>query len=118
MEAYYAAYNSEDPERLRPFYHAEVELHSAQGVMKGPDAILATYGWLTANFRDQMSADRIVTAGSTATVWITDRFTAKQDVPDFLGTSLKEGEEVVLKLKGTYELQDGAFKRITIEALG
>jgi hypothetical protein len=109
MEAYYAAYNSEDPERLRPFYHPDVELHSA---------ILATYGWLTANFRDQMSADRIVTAGSTATVWITDRFTAKQDVPDFLGTSLKEGEEVVLKLKGTYELQDGAFKRITIEALG
>jgi ketosteroid isomerase-like protein len=118
VEAYYAAYNSEDAERLRAFYHPDVELHSAQGVMKGPEAILQTYGWLTANFRDQMSADRIVTAGNTATVWITDRFTAKQDVSDFLGASLKKGEARVLKLKGTYELQDGAFKRITIEALG
>lgn len=118
MEAYYAAYNSEDPERLRPFYHPEVELHSAQGVMHGPDAILQTYGWLTANFRDQMSPDRISISGATASVWITDRFTAKQDVPDFLGTRLKKGEELVLTLKGTYELRDGAFRRITIEALG
>ena len=118
MEAYYAAYNSEDAVRLRAFYHPEVELHSAQGVMKGPEAILQTYGWLTANFRDQMSAERIVTSGATATVWITDRFIAKQDVPDFLGASFRKGEERVLKLKGTYELQDGAFRRITIEALG
>jgi hypothetical protein len=86
--------------------------------MKGPEAILQTYGWLTANFRDQMSADRIATSGATATVWITDRFTARQDVPDFLGASFRKGEERVLKLKGTYELQDGAFRRITIEALG
>jgi hypothetical protein len=33
-----------------------------------------------------------------------------------LGASFRKGEELVLKLKGTYELQDGAFRRITIEA--
>ena len=41
-----------------------------------------------------------------------------QDVPDFLGASFRKGDELVLKLKGTYEFEDGAFKRITIEALG
>lgn len=117
MEAYYAAYNSEDAARLRPFYHPEVELHSAQGVMRGPEAILQTYGWLTTNFRDQMTPDRIVTSGATAVVHISDRFTARHDVPDFMGASLRRGEELVLRLRGTYELQDGAFRRITIEAL-
>jgi hypothetical protein len=117
MEAYYAAYNSEDPERLRPFYHPAVELHSSQGVMQGPEAILQTYAWLTGNFRDQMTPDRIVASGATAVVHITDRFRAKQDVPDFMGVSLKPGEQLVLKLRGTYTLQDGAFRRITIEAL-
>lgn len=118
MQAYYAAYNSEDPARLGPFYHPEVELHSAAGVLRGPEAILQTYAYLTARFHDRMTPERISTAGATATVEITDRFTAKQDVPDFMGRSLQRGEELVLRLRGTYELQDGAFRRITVEALG
>ena len=32
MESYYQAYNAEDPDALRAFYHPEVEFISAQGV--------------------------------------------------------------------------------------
>jgi hypothetical protein len=115
---YYAAYNTEDPERLRPFYHPEVELHSASGVMRGPEAILQTYAWITARFHDQMTPEAIVLRGATAVVDIVDRFTAKEDVPDFLGMRFAPGQELSLRLRGTYELQDGALRKITIDAPG
>jgi ketosteroid isomerase-like protein len=114
METYYAAYNSEDPARLRPFYHPDVELHSAQGVLRGAGEILRTYGQLTTMFRDRMTPERIDIRGTTAVVDICDRLTAKQDVPDFMGTRLQTGEQLELRFRGTYELQDGAFRRIHI----
>lgn len=114
MQDYYAAYNSEDPARLRPFYHPEVELHSAAGVMKGPDAILGTYGWLVSHFRDQMTPERITVAGVTAVVDIVDCFTAKQAVPEFLGRAFVPGDQMELRLRGSYELRDGALWRIAI----
>ena len=118
MRAYYAAYNSEDPERLRAFYHPEVELHSASGVMRGPEAILQTYAWITARFEDRMSAESIELRGATAVVQIRDIFRAKEEVPEFLGMHFAPGQELALQLRGTYELQDGALRKITIEAAG
>ena len=117
MRDYYLTYNSEDPAALRAFYADDVVLLSAQGELHGPDAILGTYGYLTSQFRDQMTPTDIAVAGDTAVVAITDRFTAKVDVADFMGVALKQGESFELSLRGTYTIDGGKFRRIVIEAV-
>ena len=117
MRDYYRTYNSEDPAALRAFYADDVVLLSAQGEIRGPDAILATYQHITGQFLDQMTPTRIAVDGDTAVVDITDRFTAKLDVADFMGLAFKQGESLELALRGTYTIADGRFRRIVIEAL-
>ena len=117
MRDYYRTYNSEDPAALRAFYADDVVLHSAQGELRGPDAILGTYDYLTSQFLDQMTPTDIAVDGDTAVVAITDRFTAKVDVPDFMGVALKQGESFELALRGTYTIDGGRFRRILIEVV-
>lgn len=118
MRRYYQTYNSEDPEALAPFYHPEAELHSAQGVMRGREAILATYRHLVGAFRDRMEPTRIEIKGDTATVDITDRLTAREAVADFMGASLAAGETLTLELRGTYRIENGQFRYILVELTG
>lgn len=115
MRSYYATYNSENPAALRAFYADDVVLLSSQGEMRGPDAILATYQYLISMFEDRMVPTVIRTEGDTAVVDITDTFTAKQDVADFMGASLQKGEQMVMQLRGTYRIRDNRFIHITIE---
>jgi len=119
IEAYYAAYNSEDPALLQTFYADDVVLISAQGELLGAAAILATYRFLIEQFYDRMTPERIVIDGDTAVVDITDIFTAKRDVADFMGVALRAGETLELRLRGTYTVaaNDKKFTRIVIELL-
>jgi ketosteroid isomerase-like protein len=117
MESYYETYNSEDPAALRAFYADDVVLVSAQGDLRGADAILDTYRYLTAQFHDRMTPTAIDIDGDRAVVAITDVFTAKKDVADFLGMALQAGESFELRLRGTYTLRDAKFTRIVIEQL-
>lgn len=115
MRRYYDTYNREDAAALRQFYADDVVLASAQGELRGPEAILATYRYLTGQFEDRMVPTAIRSDGDTAVVDITDTFTAKHDVADFMGASLKQGEQMVMQLRGTYRIRDGRFVHITIE---
>lgn len=115
MRDYYKTYNSENPTALRAFYTDDVVLVSSQGETQGADAIIGVYQYLTSQFLDQMTPTAITVSGDTAIVDITDRFTAKVDVPDFMGASLKKGESFELKLRGTYTIVDGKFHHIVIE---
>ena len=115
MRAYYRAYNSEDEAALAGYYHEDVELVSGEGTLRGRDAILETYRHLTGLFHDKMTPLFISIDGDTAVVDILDRFTAKRDVGEFMGSTLREGESLVLRLRGTYQAIDGRFRRIAIE---
>lgn len=115
IENYYTAYNSEDPTALRAFYADDVVLVSAQGELRGADAILDTYRFLTGQFYDRMTPTRIDIDGNRAVVDIVDVFTAKRDVADFMGRALRQGEVLELKLRGTYTAENGRFQRIVIE---
>ena len=115
MESYYRAYNSEDPAALEGYYHQDVELTSAQGIIKGADALLATYRNLISNFYDRMTPSYIAIEGASVVVNILDRFTAKHDVEDFMGMSLAAGESFSLHLRGTYEFLDNKIRKIVIE---
>lgn len=116
FEQYYATYNSENPEALAGFYASDVVFTSAQGTSTGKEAILQTYGWLISQFEDRMTPDSILIDGNRAAVEITDVFTARQDVADFMGTALKKGEQLTLKLCGIYTVDNQQITHATIYA--
>jgi ketosteroid isomerase-like protein len=118
MRGYYEAYNSEDPARLGALLADDVVLISAQGEQHGRDAYLATYRAIIADFTDRMTPDEIAVSGDNAEVKITDRFTARHDVADFLGQSFKAGGGFTLKLEGKYRVRDGKIARIEVAILG
>lgn len=118
MESYYRTYNTEDGDALASYYHPEVELTSAAGVMKGVDAVLATYRQIVSVFHDKMTPTRIDVDGQTAVVYISDCFTAKTAVDDFLGMKVAAGDSFELKLRGVYTFgPDKLFRTIVIEQL-
>jgi len=118
MRGYYEAYNSEDPARLGALLADDVVLVSAQGEQRGKDAYLATYKAIITDFTDRMTPDQITISGDTAEVKITDRFTARHDVADFLGRSFKAGDGFTLKLLGTYEVRDEKIATINVMVQG
>lgn len=115
MKTYYQVYNSEDPDSLCEFYHPEVELTSAEGVIKGVDALLATYQDLITNFYDRMTPCYLTFGDNFAVVDILDRFTAKRDVDDFMGVAMAAGDSFTLSLRGRYEFLDNKMRNITID---
>ncbi len=115
MRRYYAAYNSEDPDALATFYHPDCTLDSAQGTLRGREAILDTYRTLVGMFEDRMTPTEITVTGSEARVTIVDRFTARAAVADFMGQSLAVGESFELQLKGYYRAEQGQFREIRID---
>lgn len=117
MESYYTTYNSENAEALRAFYADDVVLVSAQGELRGADAIIDTYRYITRQFHDQMTPLEITVDGDRAVVTISDKFTAKCDVDDFMGYALKQGESFELRLRGTYTAAGAKFTNIIIEMI-
>ena len=119
MRGYYEAYNSEDPDRLGALLAEDVVLVSAQGEQRGKDAYLATYRAIIADFTDRMTPDEItIIDADRAAVKITDRFTARHEVADFLGRAFKAGDGFTLKLLGTYEVRDGKIATINVVVQG
>jgi ketosteroid isomerase-like protein len=114
IKSYYTTYNSGDAAALRKFYADAVVLTSAAGEIRGAQAMVDTYQFITSQFVDQMTPTSILLEGNRAAVEITDVFTAKQDVADFLGRSLKQGESFTLQLCGIYEFADDQLQRITL----
>ncbi len=116
FENYYHTYNSENPQALEALYADDVVFTSAQGTSHGRDAILQTYRYLIASFEDRMTPESILIDGDHAAVEITDVFTARENVPDFMGASLKKGEKLTLKLCGIYTVKDNRITQATLYA--
>lgn len=114
LRAYYEAYNAIAPDRLASLLAPDVELVSAMGTQTGRDAYLGTYQYMTGQFTDIMTPEAITVDGQTVSVAIHDSLTAKTDIADFMGQSLKAGEELVLRLNGRYTVIDGQIARIEI----
>lgn len=112
--SYYATYNRVDPEALSRFYAEDAVLVSAQGEVRGREALVGTYRYITGLFKDQMTPESIIVDGDRAAVEITDRFVALDDVPEFLGKAWKKGETHTLKLCAVYTLRNGLIARIGI----
>ena len=115
---YYETYASEDADALGAFYADDVKLTSGQGVIRGSEQLLGTYRTIISLFRDRMTPDSILIDGDRAAIEITDRFEAKEPVPEFLGRSFAKGEVLTMRICGLYRVQGGKIREITIYALG
>ena len=91
ITAYFDAYNSEDPHHLAAVLDEDVVLHSAAGTQHGLSAYLDTYRAMASTFVDRMTPEEIEVSGDTATVTVVNTLTARADVKNFMGTSLKGG---------------------------
>ena len=116
FERYYTTYNSENPEALETFYAENVEFTSAQGTSYARESILQTYRYLIGLFEDRMTPNSILIDGNRAAIEITDVFTAREDVADFMGTSVKKGEQLTLKLCGIYTVTNNQITHAVIYA--
>ena len=114
FKGYYEAYNSEDSGKLGALLADDVVLASAMGESKGKDSYLQTYQFMISTFVDKMRPEKITLTANGAVIDIHESLIARADVPDFMGQSLKAGEEMVLKLTGRYTLKDGKIARIEI----
>lgn len=114
FEAYYRTYNSEDAQALQAFYHDDLVMVSAQGKQHGVQALLDTYHYLIDNFEDRMTPETILINGDTAAVEITDVFTAKKPVADFMGATLNKGDQLTLNLCAVYRVKAGKITHATI----
>ncbi len=116
FEAYYRTYNSEDAEALRAFYHDDLVMVSAQGEQHGVQALLDTYHYLIDNFEDRMTPETILINGDTAAIEISDVFTAKKPVADFMGATFRKGDQLTLNLCAVYRVRAGKITHATIYA--
>ena len=115
---YYDTYASEDADALGAFYADDVRLTSGQGVIQGKEQLLGTYRAITSLFHDRMTPDSILVDGDRAAIEITDRFEAKQAVPEFLGRSFAKGETFTMRICGVYRVGNGKIREVTIYSLG
>ena len=111
---YYETYASEDAAALGAFYADDVTLTSSQGVIRGKEALLDTYRYITSLFHDKMTPDAIFIDGDRAAIEITDRFEAKSDVENFLGRSFAKGDAFTMKICGVYRVEGGKIRQVTI----
>ncbi len=115
---YYETYAAEDAAALGAFYAEDVKLTSGQGVIQGREQLLGTYRSIISLFHDRMTPETILIDGDRAAIEITDRFEAKQAVPEFLGRPFAKGEVFIMRICGLYRVQDGKIREITIYSLG
>ena len=78
--------------------------------------MIATYEQLITMFEDRMTPENIMIDGDFAAVEITDSFTAKMDIEDFLGQALKQGEKLTLNLCAVYKVKDDQIVSASIYA--
>ncbi|HCS28778.1 MAG TPA: nuclear transport factor 2 family protein [Spongiibacteraceae bacterium] len=116
FENYYRCYNSEDPAALARFYADDLVLVSAQGEQQGIAAMIETYRYMIDTFEDRMTPDNILIDGNAAAVEITNVFTARKDVADFMGHTLQQGETLTLKLCAVYRVDGSKISHACIYA--
>ena len=115
LQSYAAAFRARDYERFGKFYTGDVVLEMGDAEpIHGREAVLAYYrtffDWVDEDIQESSveATDDLISIEGSA------RFTAKQDIPDFLFGALKEGESRKVRLHTDYDLREGLISRIRI----
>ena len=114
MSDYFSAYNAGDEAGLTALLAPEVTLVSDQGAIFGRAAYLDLYRQMTSLFIDQMTPLDLKEDDDRVRVQIENTLTARNDIADFMGMSLKAGGNIILQLKATYRFKNQQIMSIEI----
>ncbi len=119
LRAYLSAFSNADFERFPKFYTEDVllELRSVPPI-KGRQGIIDFYRPMFKRIRENLTVNSIKATDTQIELDAITRFTALEDVPDFVVGPLKKGEAIEGRVLVTYQLRDGLISHIGVQRGG
>jgi ketosteroid isomerase-like protein len=105
MKEYYKTFNTGNLEALETFYTDDVVLEYQDIILNGRNAVLGHFKEYFHAVREQITPLRIFINDTDVAVELNDTLTAKIDLPDLMGKSVKAGESVSVKFGGFYKVR-------------
>ena len=106
MEAYYRAFGSGEHDALKDFYSEDLVFEYRDVRLEGRDIVIEHFAQLQQAVTEKIRPLSILVDGNKVAVEMEDTFTAKVDLPDFLGSPLMQGESVTGRYSGFYDIRD------------
>ena len=103
MEEYYKTFNAGDLETIATLYTDDVVLEFRDIVLNGKNAVMRHFKEYFRTVREKITPLQIFINDPNIAVELSDRLTAKIDLPDLMGKSVKAGESVTVKFGGFYK---------------
>ena len=114
MEAYYRAFNSGGLEALSDYYAEDIVFEYRDVRLEGREAVMNHFAELQQAFTEKIHPKSILVDGNRVAVETEDTFTAKIDLPDFLGQSLKQGESVTARYGCFYDFRGDKIRHVRL----
>lgn len=114
METYYRVFNTGDLEALADFYAEDIVFEYRDVKIEGREALIKYFAALQQGFTETIHPKSILVDGDRIAVETEDAFTAKVDLPDFLGQSLKQGESVTARYGCFYDTRDDRIHHVRL----
>ncbi len=117
MEAYYSTFNSGDHQALADFYSDDIIFEYRDVKLRGRDTVIGHFAELQQGVTESIRPLSILVDGSRVAVEMEDTFTAKVDLPAFLGNPLKQGASITGRYSGFYDIRDNRICAVRLYRL-
>ena len=117
MEAYYRAFSSGEHEALAAFYSEDLVFEYRDVRLEGRDKVIGHFAQLQQGVTERIKPLSILVDGNKVAVEMEDTFTAKFDLPDFLGNPLGQGKSVTGRYSGFYDIRNNKICHVRLYRL-
>ena len=117
METYYQAFNTGNHKALADFYTDDVIFEFRDIRIEGKEAVMNHFAKLQHVVSEKIDLVNILSEGNRLAVEVEDTFTAKINIPDFLGQPLNQGESITGQYSGFYTTRDNRICRVRLYRL-
>ena len=114
MKEYYKTFNTGDLEALETFYTDDVVLEYQDVILNGRNAVLGHFKEYFNSVREQITPLQILVNDTDVAVELNDTLTAKIDLSDLMGKSVKAGESVSVKFGAFYKARGDRIYHIKL----
>ena len=114
IEEYYRTYATENLEAVSPFYSDDVIFEFKGETYTGKEAVFGWFRELQKSFHELIRPFNILVDGDKVAIEIESEFTARVDMPDFHGASLKSGDKIKMKFAAFYDTRNDQFCHIRL----
>ena len=103
MEKYYKTFNTGNLEAIAALYTDDVVLEFRDIVLNGKNAVMGHFKEYFNTVREEITPLQIFINDPNIAVELSDKLTAKIDLPDLMEKSVKAGESVTVKVGAFYK---------------